>query len=197
MVYDRTAIVFAEPEGGWRHRVRHFLLPEKERSACALRADGLEPVSARLSLAILRAYIHALGLPGLLYWQTRQLPRIEADFRPRRNLPVFLLIFVAILGLHIAEILLWAGFYFWQGALPQLESSFYFSATSYTTLGYGDIVLTHPWRLEGATEALTGVLLLGWSAAFFFSVVSRLFEIRSGLWERQADKHASARIRAL
>ena len=138
---------------------------------------------AAIVLAVLSAFIHALGLLGLLYWQTRLWPRIEADFRPRRNLPVFLLIFVAILGLHIAEIFLWAGFYFWQGALPHLETSFYFSAASFTTVGYGDIVLNRSWRLVGVMESLTGVLLLGWSAAFFFSVVSRFFEIRSRLWQ--------------
>lgn len=146
---------------------------------------------AAIVLAVLSAFIHAMGLLALLYWQTRQWPRIEADFRPRRNLPMLLLMFTAILGLHIAEIFLWAAFYFWQGALPQLERCFYFSASSYTTLGCGDIVLSHPGRLEGVTEALTGVLLLGWSAAYFFSVVSRLFEIRGDLWERQVDKHAS------
>jgi len=138
---------------------------------------------AAIVLAVLSAFIHALGLLGLLYWQTRQWPRIEADFRPRRNLPMLLLIFTAILGLHIAEILLWAGFYIWQGALPHLEAGFYYSACSYTTVGYGDVVLGRPWRLAGVTESLTGVLLLGWSAAFFFSVVSRLFEIRSHLWQ--------------
>ncbi|HZU10072.1 MAG TPA: potassium channel family protein [Pseudacidobacterium sp.] len=140
---------------------------------------------AAIVLAVLSAVIHALGLLGLLYWQTRQWPGIEADFRPRRNLPVLLFIFTAILGLHIAEMLLWACFYSWQGALPRFEAAFYYSACSYTTVGYGDVVLGHPWRLAGVTESLTGVLLLGWSAAFFFSVVSRLFEIRSHLWQQR------------
>jgi hypothetical protein len=48
-------------------------------------------------LAALSALIHALGLLALLYWQTKQWPRIEADFRPRRNLPVFLFLFLIIL----------------------------------------------------------------------------------------------------
>ena len=151
---------------------------------------------AAIFLAILSAFIHAMGLLALLYWQTRQWPRIEADFRPRNNLPVLLIIFTAILSLHIAEMLLWAGFYSWQGALPHFETSFYYSASSFTTVGYGDIVLSRSWRLEGVTESLTGVLLLGWSAAYFFSVVSRLFEIRGDLWKRQAGQHSSAGFRA-
>jgi voltage-gated potassium channel len=146
-------------------------------------------------LAMLSALVHAFGLLGLLYWQTSQWTKTERDFRPRRNLPVFLVLFGAILGLHLAEISLWAGFYSWQGILPRFETGVYFSASSYTTVGYGDIVLPANWRLLGVLESLTGVLLLGWSAAYFFSVVSRLFEIRRGLWERQFDKHASAWIR--
>jgi hypothetical protein len=136
-------------------------------------------------LAGLSAVIHALGLLGLLYWQTRQWPKIEADFRPRRNLPVFLLLFGVILVLHLAEICLWAGFYFWRGCLPDLETSLYFSATSYSTTGYGDILLPRPWRLLGVMESLTGVLLLGWSAAFFFTIVHRFFEIRIRRWQRE------------
>jgi hypothetical protein len=136
-------------------------------------------------LAVLSAVIHAVGLLGLLYWQTRQWPKIEADFRPRRNLPVFLLLFAVILGLHLAEICLWAGFYYWRGGLPDLETCVYFSATTYSTLGFGDIVLPRPWRLVGALESLTGVLLLGWSAAFFFTIIHRFFEIRIRRWQRE------------
>ena len=75
--------------------------------------------------------------------------------------------------LHLLEISLWAGFYVWQRCLPDMDSAFYFSAVTYTTTGYGDIVLPQPWRMVGAVEALTGILMCGWSTAFFFTVVSR------------------------
>ena len=142
----------------------------------------LPPIIAAVVLAFVSAIIHAFGLLALLYWQTQEWPRIEADFRPRRNLPVFLAMFGVIVGLHLIEISVWAGAYFWQHCLPDFETSFYFSLTSYTTLGYGDVVLSRPWRLVGALESLTGVLLLGWSAAFFFGVVSRLFDARIRRW---------------
>jgi hypothetical protein len=147
----------------------------------------LPPLLTAIVLAFVSAIIHALGLLALLYWQTRQWHRIEADFRPRRNLPVFLLLFGVILGLHLVEIGAWAGVYFWQHCLPDLETSFYFSGATYTTLGYGDVVLPHPWRLAGVMESLTGVLLLGWSAAVFFTVVSRFFDTRIRRWLQKAD----------
>ena len=146
-----------------------------------------QPITLAIVLAFLSALIHALGLLGLLYWQTRQWPQIEAAFRPRRNLPVFLLLFGVILTLHLIEISLWAGVYLWRHWLPDWESSLYFSATSYSTTGYGDIVLPRAWRLIGVMESITGVLLLGWSAAFFFTVVHRFFEIRIRLWQRARD----------
>jgi hypothetical protein len=133
------------------------------------------------------ALIHAFGLLALLYWQTRQWPRIEADFRPRRNLAVFLILFGVIVGLHLVEIGVWAGVYWWQNCLPDFETSLYFSGASYTTLGYGDVVLSRPWRLVGALESLSGVLLMGWSAAFFFTVISRFFDTRIRRWLQKAD----------
>ena len=143
------------------------------------------PIIAAVVLAFVSAIIHAFGLLALLYWQTRQWPKIEADFRPRRNLPVFLALFGVILILHLIEIGVWAGVYFWQHCLPDFETSLYFSGATYTTLGYGDVVLPRPWRLAGVLESLTGVLLLGWSAAFFFTVVSRFFDLRIRHWRQQ------------
>jgi hypothetical protein len=138
-----------------------------------------------LALSILCALLHALGLLGLLYWQTKLWPGLEKDFGPRRNLPVFLVLFVAIWCLHVVEISFWAGLYYWKAGLPTLESSFYFSTASYTTIGVSDIILPHSWRLTSVLESLTGVLLLGWSAAFFFTVVHRFFEARVHHWQQE------------
>jgi hypothetical protein len=84
-----------------------------------------------------------------------------------------------VIFLHLIEIALWAVFYLWQNALPDLPSALYFSGVTYTTTGYGDVVLPVAWRLEGAIEALTGILMCGWSTGFFFAVLSRMFASRS------------------
>jgi hypothetical protein len=75
--------------------------------------------------------------------------------------------------IHLVEISVWGLFYFWQGCLPDAESAFYFSGVTYTTVGYGDLVLPKPWRMLAPLEALTGILMCGLSAAFFFAVVTR------------------------
>jgi hypothetical protein len=90
---------------------------------------------------------------------------------------VWRLILIAgwIILLHLVEIVFWALLYAWKDAIPDLASSFYFSAVTYTTTGYGDLVLPKAWRLVGGVEALTGILLCGWSTGFFFAVVSRMY----------------------
>jgi hypothetical protein len=85
-----------------------------------------------------------------------------------------------IILLHLVEITVWGSFYAWQEAMPDLPTGLYFSAVTYTTTGYGDLVLPDEWRLVGGVEALTGILMCGWSTGFFFVVVSRLFETGQG-----------------
>ncbi len=84
-----------------------------------------------------------------------------------------------VLVLHLLEISLWAFVYDWVQSLPDLDTAFYFSAVTYTTTGYGDIVLPDAWRMVGAVEALTGILMCGWSTAFFFTVVSHRGQVPS------------------
>ena|SRR5436190_11188246 len=81
-----------------------------------------------------------------------------------------------IIVVHLIEISAWAWLYDWRGAIPDLASAVYFSAVTYTTTGYGDVVLPAEWRLVGGIEALTGILMCGWSTGFFFAVVSRMLE---------------------
>ncbi len=76
--------------------------------------------------------------------------------------------------LHAAEIWLYAALYALSGALGSFEEALYFSTSTYTTIGYGDVVLPRGWRLLGAIEGATGLILLGWSTAFFVSVVGRI-----------------------
>ena len=64
--------------------------------------------------------------------------------------------------------------------MPDLPTGLYFSAVTYTTTGYGDLVLPREWRLVGGVEALTGILMCGWSTGFFFVVVSRMFDTGQG-----------------
>jgi len=80
----------------------------------------------------------------------------------------WLLIFI-----HLLAIALWALFFWLAKCLPDMESSFYFSAVTYATIGYGDLVLPKEWRMLGPIEGFTGILMFGLSTAFFFIIVSK------------------------
>ena len=116
--------------------------------------------------------IHAVGIT----WVVRLLRRRAT---PRDFMGwtwQFILVAALIMLLHLAEITAWAALYKWGRAMPDLPSALYFSAVTYTTTGYGDLVLPDNWRLIGGVEALTGILMCGWSTGFFFAAVNRMFE---------------------
>jgi len=127
-----------------------------------------------LSLMALCVAIHAAGVSWALQ-RLRRLPRATLRFWASTRL--FVVVSVWIVLLHLAEISVWAVFYLWRDAMPDLPSALYFSAVTYTTTGYGDLVLVEGWRLLGAVEALTGILMCGWSTGFFFAIVNRLYEV--------------------
>jgi hypothetical protein len=97
-----------------------------------------------------------------------------------RDVGVMMIVTVLTAGVHLIQIALWAVAFLLCGAMPSFERAFYFSAETYTALGYGDIVLSERWRLLGPLEAINGLLLFGLSTAVMFAVLSRLItnEIR-------------------
>jgi hypothetical protein len=117
--------------------------------------------------------IHAGGVTSALRWLGRR-----PDLGKRGWSMSWVFIWVAgwIVLLHLLEISAWALLFTWKGAMPDLSTALYFSAVTYTTTGYGDLVLPEAWRLVGGIEALTGILMCGWSTGFFFAVVSRTFQ---------------------
>ncbi|WP_198030356.1 ion channel [Bradyrhizobium sp. Tv2a-2] len=75
---------------------------------------------------------------------------------------------------HLFEIALWAVLLVICGEFPELGNAFYHSAVNYTTLGYGDLLMTPSWRLLGPLEAANGALMFGVSTAMIFAVIQRL-----------------------
>src|SRR5215468_7272622 len=94
--------------------------------------------------------IHAAGVVSALRWLRR---------RPADSAQGFLScswLFICVAGwivlFHLVEICIWGFFYCWKGAMPDLPTAAYFSAVTYTTTGYGDLVLPANWRLVGGVE---------------------------------------------
>ena len=79
---------------------------------------------------------------------------------------------------HLIEIGLWAVLFIVCREFQGFGIAYYHSAVNYTTLGYGDIVMTPPWRLLGPLEAANGMLMFGVSTAMIFAVILKLVETR-------------------
>jgi hypothetical protein len=124
-------------------------------------------------LVAITVAVHAVGLVAILKHLARSGRRTRTDFWPAAWTLIrvtWLLVLV-----HVAEIAIWAGFYHTLDCMPNAEAALYFSGTTYTTVGYGDLVLPQQWRLLGPVEALTGILMCGLSTGFFFAVLTRVF----------------------
>ena len=138
----------------------------------------LRQILVAFILVSINVSIHATGMVALFQWVIRMRPRIERKFGPPNEIWLLIRIFAVIISLHLTQICAWAGFYTLWGALGDFETALYFSISSYTTIGYGDVVLSPKWRLLGGIEGVTGVLMFGWSAAAIFAVSSRLFAMQ-------------------
>jgi hypothetical protein len=118
--------------------------------------------------------IHGLGMLLGLRWLSRAWPQREHSFSLPRMFWILIRVVFGLLLLHLLQITVWAAFYHLNGCFPDFRTSFYYSATSYSTVGYGDVVLPTDWRIMGAIEAVTGVLMFGWSTGVLFSIVNHL-----------------------
>ena len=87
----------------------------------------------------------------------------------------------------LLDIFLWAWVYRHVGAIHGLEASLYFSGTTFTTAGYGDIRLEKCWQLLSVGEAVNGVLMAGWSTALLIYLVQRLMTMRQQSQGKQMD----------
>lgn len=119
--------------------------------------------------------IHALGTQEAVAhlahtWQEKgeKSGRLTAEIQIVRAVSVLLL-------LHLTEASVWAGILLIMGLLPNIETAIYFSLTSYTTVGYGDVVLAARWRLLGPIEGAVGILMFGWSTGIMVAVINRVY----------------------
>ena len=140
---------------------------------------GLATMTACLTI---QALVVALLLEALFALEIRQLINV-------RLAGASLLLLAVMLGLLIGNILqiaLWAALFHYHGEFESFRVAFYHSVVNFTTLGYGDLVMSEGNRLLGALEALNGVLMIGITTGFLFAVLTNLMQ-RS--WKQRIAEH--------
>ena len=132
----------------------------------------------------LTVIVHFVGLLALMWLLRSRGHRFRAHESAIGQGAAIVFVVLGLVAIHTIEIWLYAVVYFALGALAEFEAALYFSTTSFTTIGYGDVVLEKKWRLLSAIEGANGLLLFGWSTAFLFSVTARMRTLEHDWLER-------------
>jgi hypothetical protein len=130
-----------------------------------------------LPLIVLTVIVHVSCLGAI----NSRVVRVVHGMRNRSN---FFTLFTLVMGgttllstlLHGLEGGVWALAYLWLGALPDLSSAMVYSLSAMTAYGHANIFLEKHWQLMGALEALNGLLLFGFTTAFLFSHIQRVWQ---------------------
>lgn len=128
--------------------------------------------------------IHFFGIVFLLRLLSRHSHRVAQFSEVIRQVLLLIFAVLGIIALHTVEIWSYAAVYLGLGAISEFEPALYFSTVSFTTIGYGDIVLGPQWRILSAIEGANGLILFGWSTAFLISMMSRLRTLEHDWLER-------------
>lgn len=121
--------------------------------------------------------IHAVGMITTLR-TTRSLNARNTDHGSfLRGAGILVVASWMIVLTHALEVMLWAGFFAWRGALPSWSSANYYTLLQYTTVG-SDISLPYDWRLLGGMLPMAGMLTFAWSTAVLLSLVVMFEEVQ-------------------
>ena len=130
-------------------------------------------VSAAILLVVLTLSLQCAGVAALIDWLRTLLAKDMHDLRMSKSAALVMQVAMGVILLQGVVILLWASCYRWL-CFPSWESAFYFSASTYSTVGYGDVVLPAKWHLLGPLESMVGVLMCGISVSLMFAFITRL-----------------------
>ncbi len=148
------------------------------------------PLLLGAATTVLTIFVHGASGRAVVAVVLRALRRGLAGAGFRTDVMVIAVAGMILLTAHLLEVMVWAGALILCGEFHALGPAFYHSAVNYTTLGYGDIVMSPRWRLMGPLEALDGMLMVGISTAALFAVIQRILRSsRPEIWT-EIDAHA-------
>lgn len=138
----------------------------------------LIPLLVGSSAVVTTILIHALALGATVNFVRfeKKTGRVGTNFW--NDVTIVALAMSFALVAHLVEMALWAALFLACGEFRGFGIAYYHSAVNYTTLGYGDVVMSPSWRLLGPLEAANGALMFGVSTAMIFAVIQRLVEAR-------------------
>jgi voltage-gated potassium channel len=130
-------------------------------------------IAIAVCMVMVTLWLQSVGLAALIIGIRRAVAGDLYRLGPLRSAVLVVRLTGAVIVLHGVLILFWASCYR-RLCFSSWESALYFSASSYATVGYGDIVLPSNWRMLGPLESIIGVLMCGISVSVLFATVARL-----------------------
>lgn len=124
-------------------------------------------------------FIHTAGLIMVTHGMGWLVSRFRLHGRRSRVLAMNTVV-IGIFAVLTIEVWLWAACYSLLGVVKDFPTALYFSTITFSTVGYGDVVPEHSWRLLAALEGVDGFLLIGWSTAYLIAAGIRVGPFRSG-----------------
>ncbi|MEA3017212.1 MAG: hypothetical protein QOI38_1934 [Sphingomonadales bacterium] len=137
----------------------------------------LAELTVATAMVVLTVIIHAVGLYAVArFLRLEEREEAAAHVHPLsvRGFATTLSVILGLIALHGTEIWLYAFLYQAIGAVEGLRNAVYFSTITYGAIGYDDAAMAKSWRLVSAIEGINGIILIGWSTAFFVMVVLRM-----------------------
>ena len=137
----------------------------------------INELAVATAMVLLTVVIHAIGLYSvarLLRLEEREEAAAQVHPLSPRGFATTLVVILSLIALHGTEIWLYAFLYDLIGAVDGLRNAVYFSTVTYGAIGYDDAAMAEEWRLVSAIEGINGIILIGWSTAFFVTVVARM-----------------------
>lgn len=134
---------------------------------------SVREIGIAVCMAIVTLWLQSVGLAMLILWIRRAVASDLHKLGPFRSAALVVRLTGAVIILHGVLILFWASCYR-RLCFSSWESALYFSASSYATVGYGDVVLPSNWRMLGPLESIIGVLMCGISVSVLFATITRL-----------------------
>ena len=138
----------------------------------------LRPLAVGIVVVLCTIMIHALALAATVTLVRREQRLGLAGESFGTDLAIVVVAILIAFAAHLIEIAVWAGLFVICGEFTAFGAAFDHSAVNYTTLGYGNVVMTPSWRLLGPLEAADGMLMFGVTTAIIFAVIQRLIRAR-------------------
>lgn len=140
------------------------------------------PVATPLAVGVVAIactiLIHTVATIATVTFFRREQRRGQVGRNITVNVAIVFLSILFALAAHLVDIALWAALFVALKEFPDFGIAYYHSAVNYTTLGYGDLIMTRLWRLLGPLEAADGMLMFGVTTAMVFAVIQRVLYAR-------------------